>query len=131
MLLHHVGRVRREVGTPAAVAYADALAENGLESLHDHMLDAVVNEGGQEGIHLIEDLRNQAPTDVARRRYQRALLRMGTRNIEMEGTPNPLEGRAYVSICDGQSAYFLFCRVRPMDADRDISLNCDVPPLFL
>lgn len=124
MLLHHVGRVRREVGTPAAIAYADALAENGLESLHDHMLDAVVNEGGQEGIHLIEDLRDRAPTDVARRRCQRALLRMGTRNIEMESTPNPLEGHAYASICDGQSAYFLFCRVRPMDADREISLNC-------
>ncbi len=124
MLLQHVGRVRRDVGTPAAIAYGDALAENGLESLHDHMLDAVVNEGGQEGIHLLERLRNTASTDVARRRYQRALLRMGTRNIEQLSTPNPLEGHAYVSICDGQSAYFIFCRVRPSDADRNISMNC-------
>ena len=112
ILLHHVGRIRREVGTPASMAYAHALAEPLLSHLHPHMIEALIQERDSAAGALLAELRDGASDDESRRRFQAALLRMGTLQIEDAPGRNAPEARTYVSICDGQGAYFLFCRYK-------------------
>ncbi len=109
-LLFTLGRCRREVGTPAAAAYADALACPELEPFYTPMLEAIVQEGGEEGVSLLTVLRDQAQDDDNRRRFQTALLRTGTRAIEKNAPPNTPKGTAYVGSCDGQGTFLVLGR---------------------
>ncbi len=124
ILLHHVGRIRREVGTPASLAYAHALAEPSLGHLHHHMIDALIAERDSSAVKLLTDLRDHAPNDDMRRRFQAALLRIGTLQIEDQPGRNTPEARAFVSICDGQGAYFLFCRYRMSESNFATASCC-------
>ncbi len=116
ILLHHIGRIRREVGTPASLAYAHALGEPSLSHLHPHMIDALIAERDSAAVALLTTLRDQAQDDEMRRRFQAALLRIGTLQIEDTPGRNAPDARTFVSICDGQGAYFLFCRYKMADA---------------
>ena len=112
MLLNHIGRIRREVGTPASMAYGHALAEPRLSHLHHHMIEAVIQERDSSASTLLSALRDNAPNDEARKRFQMALLRMGTKQIEDSPGRNEPDARAYTTICDGQGAFFLICRFK-------------------
>lgn len=124
ILLHHIGRIRREVGTPASLAYSHALAEDALEHLHPYMIESLIQERDSAGTALLTSLRDRARDDETRRRFQAALLRMGTLQIEDAPGRNAPDARAYVSICDGQGAYFLFCRYKMTDANWATASCC-------
>ncbi len=123
VLLHHIGRLRQEVGTPASIAYAHALREASLAHLHQYMIEAIIQERDSTGVQLLTDLRDHAADDETRRRFQSALLRIGTLQIEDIPGRNTPEATAYVSICDGQGAYFLFCRYK-MSPGRSATASC-------
>jgi hypothetical protein len=112
VLLHHIGRIRREVGTPATLAYRSPLAEPALLDIHQHMIDAIVQERDSSAIDLLTMLRDTAVCDESRKRFQLALLRMGTKQIEDSPGRNTPDAEAFVSICGGQGAFFLVCRHR-------------------
>ncbi len=123
ILLHHIGRIRREVGTPASLAYSHALFENTLSHLHPHMIESLIEERDSRGLELLRELRDHAPDDPSRRRFQAAMLRMGTLQIEDTPGTNAPDAVTYVSICDGQGAYFLFSRYN-MFGGRKATASC-------
>ncbi len=109
-LLRKLCGIRRRIGTPAALAYADALAHPGLRALYPVMLEALIEEGGSEASSLLEALRDRATDDDARRGFQMALLRAGTRRLERPADLLAGKTRLFVSNCDGQGAFFLLGR---------------------
>lgn len=117
---------RRQVGTPAAVAYAQVLRRPGLSELRAPLLAALVEEGGRDAAALLEALRDEpaAQGDARlRRTLQGALLRLRTRALEGRSTAAGA-GRAYISSCDGQGAYFLIgCRRNP-DQSATLAMLC-------
>jgi hypothetical protein len=108
-LFAQVEEFRRQVGTPAAVAYEQVLRRPLLAALRPTVYAAMVEEGGNDAIHRMEELRGEE-TDAARRRVlQGSLLRLRTRTLEglCRGTG---PASAYVSSCDGQGAFFVLGR---------------------
>jgi hypothetical protein len=106
-LLLRLGSCRREVGVSAVTAYGHALRCPGLADLHPALIDAVVEEGGEDAIDLLEELKATAADAQARRRFQGALMRIRTRSIDPAyRSPSPA-GTAYLASCDGQGAFVL------------------------
>ena len=124
LLTHHIGRIRREVGTLATAAYHHPLSESALEDVHQHMIDAIVQERDVTATDLLTALRDNASCAEARTRFQRALLRMGTKQIEDAPGRNSPDGTAYVSICDGQGAFFLVVRYRLSETHHSTVTCC-------
>ena len=123
LLMHHIGRIRREIGTPATMAYHHPLGEPELGDLHPLMIDAIVQERDATATKLLTSLRDNASSENARKMFQGALLRMGTKQIEDAPGRNAPVGSAYVSICDGQGAFFLVVRYRLSDTHSS-TLTC-------
>jgi hypothetical protein len=123
ILLHHIGRIRREVGTPASLAYSHALFEKSLSHLHHHMIESLIQERDSRGLALLKELRDSATDEESRRRFHAAMLRVGTLQIEDAPGRNAPQAVTYVSICDGQGAYFLFCRYN-MFGGRQATASC-------
>ncbi len=122
-LFGHLERFRQESGVPAAVAYEEILRRPPLGELHAAILTALIHEGGLDAVALIEALRSDAADVRVKRNLQGALLRLRTRALE--GRSQPLgKTRAYVSSCDGQSAYFLLGERENPDATRTLALLC-------
>ena len=106
-LLLRLGSCRRDVGVSAVTAYGHALGCPELVELHPVMVDALIEEGGDEAIELLEHLKSGARDGQARRLYQRALMRIRTRSID-PGYRLPVpSGTAYLASCDGQGAFVL------------------------
>ncbi len=106
-LLLRLGSCRRGVGVSAVTAYGHALGCPKLAELHPVMVDALVEEGGDEAIELLEQLKRNAPDEQARRLYQGALMRIRTRSIEPGYRSSAPSGTAYLASCDGQGAFVL------------------------
>jgi hypothetical protein len=122
-VLSHLCRIRRTVGTSAALAYADALSNPALAALHPAMLRALIEEARTEGVTLLEVLRDKAPDDETRQRFQRALLFAGTRRLERSPSLRLARTRVLVSNCDGQGAFFLLARF-PVSKTCTTTANC-------
>lgn len=98
---------RKQVDTPASLAYSAALANSELRVLHPTILQVVTAETSADSIALLERLRDDATDDKIRRQFQRALMQIRTRAIDVN---RPYEGRsgvAYLGSCDGQGAFIL------------------------
>ncbi len=106
-LLYRLGHCRRKAGISAVSAYAHALRCPELAALHAVMIDAVVEEGGRDGVALLHELRDAATNPDERRRLQGALMRGSTKAIEPGRSTKPASGSAYVGTCDGQGAFLL------------------------
>ncbi|MBN1653025.1 MAG: hypothetical protein JXA30_04540 [Deltaproteobacteria bacterium] len=122
-LLFRLGKCRREAGVSAATVYAYALRCEALAPLHSIMIDAVVEEGNQDGIALLRELRLSAPNPEAHRLLQGALMRMGTRAIDPNYRAKPPVGKAYLGSCDGQGAFVVVgCFAKPNGSSTTANL---------
>lgn len=98
---------RKRVGTGAVSAYGPALRRGRASGLHRLMIDALVEESAPEGLELVQSMRDAEREPASRRRWQAALLRMGTRAIDPDAQKDAPEGRAYVSSCDHLGDFIL------------------------
>jgi len=122
-LLFRLSKCRREAGVSAATVYAFALRCDALAPLHELMVNAVVEEGNQDGMALLEELRREAPNPQAHRILQRAMMRMGTRAIDPQKCAKPPEGTAYLGSCDGQGAFVVVgCFKKPNGSSTTANL---------
>lgn len=122
-LFSHLDQFRRDSGVPAAVAYEQVLRRPALAALRPAILAAIAHEGGRDAIALIESLRTEAADAPDQRTLQGLLLRLRTRALE--GRVNPLgETRAYISSCDGQSAFFVLGERENPDSTHTLALLC-------
>lgn len=122
-LFGHLDQFRRDSGVPAAVAYEQVLRRPALAPLRPAILAALAHEGGRDAIALVEALRTEATEAAEQRTLQGLLLRLRTRALE--GRINPLgETRAYISSCDGQSAFFVLGERENPDATHTLALLC-------
>lgn len=122
-LFAQVEEYRQKVGTPAAVAYEQVLRRPALVALRPILIAAMVEEGGNDAISLLQTLRSEE-TDAARRRnLQGALLRLHTRQLDgkWRGTG---ESCAYVSSCDGQGAFFVLGHRDNPDGRCTLAMLC-------
>jgi len=122
-MLALLGQCRRTVGTPAATAYRHALGVDDLVDLHGPMIDAVVTEGGEAGIALLEELRD-ASEGPRRTALQKALLRLRTRAIEPLHAEEEPTGRAFVTGADGQGTYVLLVSFDNPDGSATVADLC-------
>lgn len=122
-LFDHLDQFRRQSGVPAAVAYEEILRRPGLEALRQPILTALAKEGGRDAVELIEALRSDCTDTQAQRLLQGVLLRLRTRALE--GRTQPLgKTRAYISSCDGQSAFFVLGERENLDGTHTLALLC-------
>ena len=112
-LLSSLENARRDVGTPASVAYAHALGVEQFVPLQKFMLEALIREGSKEALTLLTKLRDQCTDQECRKRFQGAILRIHTNaiNVKKPAIKAP-EGTAYVSNCDGQGAYLVLAKFK-------------------
>ncbi|NUN15789.1 MAG: hypothetical protein HUU55_19360 [Myxococcales bacterium] len=106
-VLDDIEDCRKQVDTPASLAYSHALEQQELRALYPMMLEAITAETSADSITLLERLRDQSTDDKTRRQFQRALMQIRTRAIDIN---RPYEGRsgvAYLGSCDGQGAFIL------------------------
>jgi hypothetical protein len=122
-LFAQVEEYRRQVGTPAAVAYEQVLRRPALLPLRPIVIAAMVHEGGHDALSLIEALRNEETDATRRRALQGALLRLHTRSLDghWRGTG---EACAYVSSCDGQGAFFVLGHRDNPDGRCTLAMLC-------
>jgi hypothetical protein len=107
-LLNRIGLCRRQAGVSAVAVYADALSCADLAELHEGMIDAIIEEGGQGALDLLTKLRDQTAHSKTRGHLQSAILRLGTRAIDPKRNEHTaVPGSAYVGSCDGQGAFFV------------------------
>ena len=104
-MLDQLEQLRAQTALPAAVAWEGVLRRRGLGGLHQQAIDAVVEDGGLEAEELLDKLRARAGGKKARRRYEKALMTLRTRDIGARPTAMPAAGRCWVSPCDGQGAF--------------------------
>ena len=122
-LFEHLDEFRQKSGVPAAVAYEEVLRRKALSALRQPILDALTQEGGHDAIELIETLRGESSDPGEQRAFQGLLLRLRTR--ELEGRTRPLgKTRAYISSCDGQSAFFVLGERENPDGTHTLALLC-------
>lgn len=115
---------RRRVGTGAVSAYGPALRRGRATGLHPHMLDVLVEESSPEGLELVQTMRDAEREPSARRRWQAALLRMGTRAIDPAANKDAPEGRAYVSSCDHLGDFILLGCIDNPDGSVSVANVC-------
>jgi len=118
-LLGLLGHYRRQVGTPATVAYAAALERATLADLHPMIIEGIVAEGGPAGLALLESLEQRQPTPEIRK----AVLQLRTRSIEPDQRTAPA-GEALLGTCDGQGAFILVALLRNPDGGRSMVNLC-------
>ncbi len=105
LMLDQLEQLRAQTELPAAVAWEGVLRRRGLGALHPRAIEAVVADGGTEAEELLDKLRARAGGKKARRRYEKALMTLRTRDIGARPTAAPSAGRCWVSPCDGQGAF--------------------------
>lgn len=122
-LFEQLDRFRKESGVPAAVAYEGVLGRPLLAALRPTILEALGSEGGTDAIALIEKQRQETKDLKTQRTLQGLLLRLRTRILE--GRTRALgKTRAYISSCDGQSAFFVLGERENPDATHTLALLC-------
>jgi hypothetical protein len=103
-----IDAIRQQVGVFAADLYAKGVCHKSLEPLHEGMVAAIVEEGGEHGVQLLTQLRDTTRDPARRRSMQKALLRLGTAAAEPQAKVGESQkGAVYVGSCDGQGAYVI------------------------
>lgn len=122
-LFAQIEEYRQKVGTPAAVAYEQVLRRPGLAALRQVLVAAMVEEGGNDAISLLQTLRSEESDPARRRLLQGALLRLHTRRLDgkWRGTGPAC---AYVSSCDGQGAFFVLGHRDNPDGRCTLAMLC-------
>jgi stage V sporulation protein SpoVS len=127
---------RRRAGSPAVLAYRELLRHEDVGALRDLVLEAIVAEGGVEAATDLAELRDEAGDPAAKKAFQRALLRLGTRAIEAPlktgspprtgspYTPSPPRGEAKLGACDGAGAFVVLGCFENGDGTTSISDLC-------
>ncbi len=137
LMLTEIESCRQEVGAPAAVMYSHALRMPQLARFHSAFLEPIVEEGGVEGTKLLEELRDNAPGTNARKRFQRALLRLRTHSIHAKpGASSKADARTLLGSCDGQGAFIMLACVQTKKnrftvADLCIRASADIRDGFV
>lgn len=122
-LFAQVEEYRRQVGTPAAVAYEQVLRRPALLGLRPIVIAAMVEEGGNDALGLVEAVRNEESDATRRRSLQGALLRLHTRGLDGKWRGSG-EACAYVSSCDGQGAFFVLGHRDNPDGRCTLAMLC-------
>jgi hypothetical protein len=103
-----IDTIRQRTGIVATDLYAQAVRQTSLKAVHERMLAAIVEEGGEHSVDFLTQLRDTTRDPTRRRALQKALLRTGTANAEHAGEPKESQkGEVYVGSCDGQGAYVI------------------------
>ena len=106
-MLEQIEHCRKQAGTSAVAAYSQVLEEDRFAHLRPQILGAIVEEGGIQGIELLERLRDLTACKVAHRDFQGALLRLRTHSIDPNASHDVPRGEAHLGSCDGQGAFIL------------------------
>ncbi|MDJ0762421.1 MAG: hypothetical protein QNJ97_05475 [Myxococcota bacterium] len=106
-LLGRIEDCRVGIGISCTAAYEKTLLTENLAHIRGKILDLIVREASETGIAMLSRLRDSAKDDTARREFQSALLKLGSRRIDPECAQSVQQGHALVSNCDGQGDFVL------------------------
>ncbi|MFO0579546.1 MAG: hypothetical protein U1A78_36575 [Polyangia bacterium] len=124
-LFSQLEQLRRQVGTPAVIAYGEVLQRGSVTNpaVRKELIAALVEEGGADAAMLLQSLRDGEKDPLLRRELQGALLRLRTRSLD--GQAQSLgEYSARISSCDGQGAYFVLGSRKNPDGRVTLALLC-------
>lgn len=117
------GQARRDAGVPAAIMYRAALRQIVRADLREALIRAVVDEGGLAGERLLEALIHETQDARAKQALRGSLMRLRTRTAELIGAKG-IGGRAWISSCDGQGAYWALAFVETPRAGLTLVQAC-------
>ncbi len=123
-LLARLEETRCATDTPVATAWRAVLAEPRLADVRPMILERVVACDPPAARFVLAELRNLAADDGARRDFQAALMRLGTRAIDRPAATAPSDGRAIVGGCDGQGAFIVLACLPQPDGRATIADLC-------
>ena len=123
-MAEQIEHCRKQAGTPAAAAYSQILASDDFSHLRQLFLRAIVDEGGTQGIALLESLRDTTTDSAAHRDLQGAILRLRTHSIDPEASHELPQGEAHLGSCDGQGAFILLGCFRNPDGTMTLADLC-------
>lgn len=78
-LEQHIELIRKKMGASAATVYEPLLCSMNLRSLHDAMIEALVEEAAPDARHALECAAESADDDETREKFERALDRLSER----------------------------------------------------
>ena len=122
-LLLRIDVCRQGLGISCAEAYGEVLESPRIRKLHSRILDCFVEEGSDEGIMFLENLRASAANAETRRTLQATLLRLRSAQIDPRSVQRRETGggRALVSNCDGQGGFIVLGIFDNTDGTQSIS----------
>lgn len=99
-LEQHIELIRKKMGATAATVYEPLLCSMKLRSLHDAMIEALVEEAAPDARHALECAAESADDQETRDKFERALERL----IEREPAP-PVVSSARLGPIDGPGRF--------------------------
>ncbi len=120
-LLRRIDACRKALGISCADAYHESLESNSLGGLRGKLLDYFVREGSEEGIALLERMRQETADEEEGRLLQSALLRLRSTRIDPIKHKSEGKGRALVSNCDGQGGVLVLGIFENPDGTHSVS----------
>ncbi len=126
-MAEQIEHCRKQAGTSAVATYRQVLESEDFPHLRPLFLRAIVEEGGTQGIELLEGLRDGAEDGTAHRDYQGAILRLRTHSIDPDASHEVPDGEAHLGSCDGQGAFILLGCFRNPDGTvtlADLCIRC-------
>jgi hypothetical protein len=121
-LLERIEVCRQGLGISCAEAYGEVLESSKVGPLRQRILDYFVEEGSDEGIIFLENMRSNVARGSERRIFQAALLRLRSAQIDPKKISRVVTGgRAMVSNCDGQGGFIVLGIFDNADGTQSIS----------
>lgn len=106
-LLARIETCRKGIGVSCSRAYGESLHKAELAPIRLKILDQFIHEASEEGIEFLSRMRDDALNPEERRNYQTALLKLRSRQIDINRDEEEIPGYALVSNCDGQGDYIV------------------------
>lgn len=115
---------RARSGVSAAALYGPALADGRLASSRRQLVTVLAEDADPEAVAVLEGIAARATDDTLRAAALQAVMRLRARlDARSAPRPQPARGQAWVSACDGQSAYSMLATLGP-DHDRSVANLC-------
>ncbi|MBW3670410.1 MAG: hypothetical protein KY432_01920 [Acidobacteria bacterium] len=99
-LEQHIELIRKKMGATAATVYEPLLCSMKLRSLHDAMIEALIEEAAPDARHALECAAESADDDAIREKFEKALERLDERE-----TARPVVSSARLGPIDGPGRY--------------------------
>lgn len=115
-LEQHIELIRKRMGATAATVYEPLLCSMNLRSLHDAMIEALVEEAAPDARHALECAAESADDDATREKFEKAL-----ESLDQRDPAPPVVSSARLGPIDGPGRYEVAIIVENPEGTRTLA----------